>query len=276
MGNIVELYRKNRPIYDEFTYEMQKAMVLLLKKEGIPTQSVMARVKEEASLAGKVNRKGYDDMGEITDICGLRIIAYFPDDVDRIGALLQQVLAVDAVHSVDKRKEMPATQFGYMALHVVAGLTAEQLQSPLYKRFENCKLEIQICSVLQHAWAEVEHDLEYKSQVEISYDIRRRFSRLAGLLEIADREFMLLRQELQSEATAPEERSVALVRRTPPAMSRKVNLLPYGWVYTAALGIVFVLFMAHLMAMGHFAGEVTASLAAEKQVLISLLSGHTV
>ena len=57
------------------------------------------------------------------------------------------------------------------------------------KAFEGLKCEIQIRSVLQHAWAEIEHDLGYKSELTIPKEVRRSFSRLAGLLELGDKEF---------------------------------------------------------------------------------------
>ena len=44
--------------------------------------------------------------------------------------------------------------------------------------------EIQFRTVLQHAWAEIEHDLGYKTEFGIPLDVRREFSRVAGLLEI--------------------------------------------------------------------------------------------
>jgi len=50
-------------------------------------------------------------------------------------------------------------------------------------------------TVLQHAWAEMEHDIQYKSPNAIPTLIKRRFIALAGLLEIADREFQTLQDE---------------------------------------------------------------------------------
>jgi hypothetical protein len=60
------------------------------------------------------------------------------------------------------------------------------------------KFEIQVRSILQHAWAEIEHDLEYKSREAVPRQIRRRFARLSGLLELADAEFVRLRNEIES------------------------------------------------------------------------------
>ena len=51
--------------------------------------------------------------------------------------------------------------------------------------------------MLQHAWAEIEHDLGYKSSFGIPSTIRREFSRIAGLLEIADNQFVELNASIQ-------------------------------------------------------------------------------
>jgi hypothetical protein len=68
------------------------------------------------------------------------------------------------------------------------------------------KFEIQVRSILQHAWAEIEHDLGYKSKQSVPKQIRRRFSRVAGLLELADAEFAAIRAELANYETRVPER----------------------------------------------------------------------
>lgn len=60
------------------------------------------------------------------------------------------------------------------------------------------KFEIQIRSILQHAWAEIEHDLQYKSAEAVPKEVRRRFARLAGLLELGDVEFMGIRDQIRT------------------------------------------------------------------------------
>lgn len=70
-------------------------------------------------------------------------------------------------------------------------------------------LEVQVRSVLQHAWAEIEHDLGYKSETNIPRLLRRRFSRLAGTLELADDEFTRIRRELAEYAATVGQRVAA-------------------------------------------------------------------
>jgi hypothetical protein len=66
---------------------------------------------------------------------------------------------------------------------------------PEYGPYINRVAEIQVRTILQHAWAEIEHDIEYKTSVTIPKAIKRRFMALAGLLEIADREFQSIQNE---------------------------------------------------------------------------------
>lgn len=65
---------------------------------------------------------------------------------------------------------------------------------------------MQVRTVLEHAWAEIEHDLGYKANEEIPLVVRRRLNRLAGLLELADQEFGAIRTDLETYARALLER----------------------------------------------------------------------
>jgi putative GTP pyrophosphokinase len=144
-------------------------------------------------------------LDEVTDIVGIRVITHFEDEVDRIGSLIEREFAIDRVNSVDKRKALDPDRFGYLSLHYVCGLNNARLALSENKGCEDLKCEIQVRSILQHAWAEIEHDLGYKSNNAVPAPIRRRFSRLAGMLEIADVEFSRLRKDLNSyEATVAE------------------------------------------------------------------------
>ena len=67
--------------------------------------------------------------------------------------------------------------------------------------------QVQIRTVLQHAWAEFEHDIRYKGTMpdEHARDFDRRFTLAAGLLELADREFSTIRDTLRASAASATE-----------------------------------------------------------------------
>ncbi|MFZ0052394.1 MAG: hypothetical protein WAK96_11525, partial [Desulfobaccales bacterium] len=86
-------------------------------------------------------------------------------------------------------------RFGYQSIHYLVKLTDQRSRLPEYEPFGNAIVEIQVRTILQHAWAEIEHDIQYKSASVIPTEIRRRFTALAGMLEIADREFQTIQDE---------------------------------------------------------------------------------
>jgi hypothetical protein len=143
----------------------------------------------------------------------VRVITHFADEVDKIGTLIEREFVIDPDKSVDKRKLLDPDRFGYLSLHYICSLSSDRIKLAENRRFRELTFEIQIRSILQHAWAEIEHDLGYKSGHGIPTPIRRRFYRLAGLLEVADEEFAAIRNDLsQYESkvrtevtTAPEE-----------------------------------------------------------------------
>lgn len=170
--------------------------VLLAADPSLKVHSVTVRLKARESLARKLARpdKSYSDLWAVTDLLGLRVITYFEDAVDRVGNLLEARMPVDFGHSTDKRRREP-TEFGYRSLHYVCRI--DDASFPEHARFE-----IQVRTVLEHAWAEIEHDLGYKATEEVPALTRRRLNRLAGLLELADQEFVAIRRELDSYARA--------------------------------------------------------------------------
>ena len=185
--------------FTAFTEVTEKLIKELLKENNIRVHSVTSRIKDRESLRKKIVRseKQLAKLGEIHDISGLRIITYFSDHVNLVARMIENEFDVDAKLSVNKMDLLDPDRFGYVSLHYVAKLSASRLRLTEYRRFADCQCEIQIRSILQHAWAEIEHDLGYKSTLAVPKQIRRRFSRLAGLLEIADAEFDQIRYSLQ-------------------------------------------------------------------------------
>ena len=140
----------------------------------------------------KIRREGksYNNpLEEVTDLAGVRIICYFVSDVDKIVPWIKNEFVVDETRSVDKRKSIDPSVFGYASVHLIVELSEARIRLPEYSAFKDMKCEVQIRTILQHSWAEIEHDIVYKASEDIPFELRRRFASLAGLLEIADREF---------------------------------------------------------------------------------------
>ncbi|KEO83195.1 GTP pyrophosphokinase [Tumebacillus flagellatus] len=204
---ILEEYDREIGLYADLKSKLEVLIQELLKQHNIHVHSITARCKDRRSLQGKIARTDgkYASLNQITDIVGLRIISYYNDEVDAIAKLVEQEFELDAQNSVDKRELLDPDRFGYLSLHYVVKLPEKRLALPEYARFAGCKAEIQIRSILQHTWAEIEHDLGYKTKQAIPKEIRRSFSRLAGLLEIADLEFTKIRNSLQEYENEVQE-----------------------------------------------------------------------
>lgn len=180
----------------------------LLEDSGIRAHSVAHRIKRKDSTVRKLEKSdGKRTLASLTDLIGLRIITYFRDEVDIVARIIEQEFMIDEKNSVDKRAVLDPDRFGYLSLHYVAQMAVSRAALPEYRRYSDVKFEIQIRSILQHAWAEIEHDLGYKSEAAVPRTVRRRFSRLAGLLELADDEFREIRLQLTSHQ---EKASVAV------------------------------------------------------------------
>ncbi len=163
---------------------------------GLLLHVVSARAKTLNSLREKLIEKQYrrpDD--DLTDLIGVRVITYYRDAVDPIADRLRQSFDINAAKSVDKRLSLDLREFGYRSVHLIARLRPDQMRMPGDGFLRDRWFEIQVRSLLEHAWAEIEHEVIYKSGIEFPNVVLRRFGALAGGMELFDNEFVTLREE---------------------------------------------------------------------------------
>lgn len=148
----------------------------------------------------------------------------------------------------DKSDELEADErFGYRSVHYLAKLRDSRAQLLEYKRFAGLVVEIQARTILQHAWAEIEHDVQYKARTALPAEVRRRFMSLAGMLEVADREFEAI-QALNTDLRTHALESVARgdlgdVELTPEALQAYLDkrygpdgrMKPWSYSWTVRL-----------------------------------------
>lgn len=165
----------------------------LLDDNEIEYLSVNCRIKEFESFFEKIDRKKYNHPFEDTnDICGLRIICYYPSDLDKIAQIINDEFNV--IESIDKGVLLDPDRFGYISLHFVVKIRDEWTITPQYKDLNNLKVEIQVRTILMHAWADIEHKFAYKKKEHVPNQFKRELYRLSALFEIADQKFDSLRK----------------------------------------------------------------------------------
>ncbi|EOV9570461.1 GTP pyrophosphokinase family protein [Cronobacter turicensis] len=197
MSDILISYDENREIYSSYALALKSLLNTLIRSEGIAVHSLDSRVKARKSLENKIVKKGkYVSINDVTDVVGIRIITHYADDVDKIATLVESEFFIDKENSIDKRVSIEPDKFGYLSLHYIITLNNTRSNLREYEAYKDIKAEIQIRSILQHAWAEIEHDIGYKSATGLPNNIRRSFSRLAGLLELADEEFIKIKGKI--------------------------------------------------------------------------------
>jgi len=186
---ILTAYHEKLPILQRLAQKTYDQLNEVLRAQGVEINSIERRVKTEKSLRGKLEIKGekYNTINDVTDLVGIRVITYYTDDVDKVAAIVKNLFKVDWENSVDKRKLHKLDSFGYNSLHYICHLRDEEGE------LKNIPFEIQMRTALQHVWSAIEHDIGYKGAVKLPPEFRRQFSRLAGMMELADDEFSRLR-----------------------------------------------------------------------------------
>ena len=195
---MLEEFRELVPAFERLKTFVLEKLHECIDKSGIVVSGIEARVKQEKSLAGKLELKGhkYTNLSDITDLVGARVVTFYMEEVDKISALIDGIFEVDWENSVDKRKLLGKDTFGYMSVHYVCRVPESLFSDPAYPAINQFRFEIQIRTALQNVWATMNHDTGYKSGVEVPAEYLRSITRLAGLLELADDEFSRIRTEL--------------------------------------------------------------------------------
>ena len=191
-------YESLLPVYKQIEQVVPAKIKAFLDEAGIIVAALEHRIKTKESLAGKLELKGgkYRDIFDITDLVGLRVITFYIDDVDKVASVLERLFEIDWENSIDKRKAHEIDSFGYLSLHYICRIPESSYKDPEHPEINRIRFEVQMRTVLQHAWANMNHDTGYKSGVEIPKVYLRNLSRLAGMLELVDDEFSRIRSEL--------------------------------------------------------------------------------
>ena len=219
----VQTYAAVHPELRRATEDLIALVTSLLDDAGINYLSVTGRAKSVASFAAKAVREAggqpvyVDPLAEITDQIGLRVITYLRDDVGAVAGLMSDQFTV--LDDRDMGQETAADgRWGYASRHMVVAVDPTRSPEAPREGLRGRVASVQVRTVLQHAWAEFEHDIRYKGTVPHQHvpDLDRRFTLAAGLLELADREFSAIRDRVRASLSERRHASDASDPRISP------------------------------------------------------------
>ena len=187
----------NRWEKEEKDYEELEQIVLSFLKdkinvtETLPT--IASRVKSLNSLiktAIKKDKKYY----QVSDKLGIRIVCRFKSELKRINNFIEDNFIVKEFES--KEKKLKENEFGYLSDHFIVKVNENKLQQSIKRKLLKLNFEIQVRTLCQHAWADVQHDIIYKEDISLEKTTKRKMYRIASLLEISDDEFDKVNNDL--------------------------------------------------------------------------------
>lgn len=184
---------------------------LIGKMNGI--EFISGRVKDYDECLSKFERKylskissadtEYHIVDSLSDFIGIRAVCFYLEDVKKIRKELSKYFR--EVSSTDKTVQLERTddKFGYKSLHLDLVLKRSN-KSPDFKKYGNIQFEIQIRTIIQDAWSILDHKIKYKKS--IPHNLKRSINRLSALFEIADDEFLRIKEEMAIEEKRISER----------------------------------------------------------------------
>ncbi|MCQ2589397.1 MAG: tetratricopeptide repeat protein [Treponema sp.] len=207
--------RKKYESYSMYFNEIMENIIQILhdKIKLMSQPTYKCRVKSFNSYYKKLLRLKQKEISQseslvyLTDMMGIRMICAFLEDIN-LG--LEQIQKIFEIKEVEvKGAEKKFSEFGYESIHVLIKIPEScipKLEGPyegLSPITDEIVCEIQIRTILQDAWAEVEHELIYKTEFNpFDIPLRRKLASLNASLTLADITFQEIRDyqnKLQKE-----------------------------------------------------------------------------
>jgi len=195
-------YKENQSLYKSLAGKVADILEDNIEEKQLQYHSITKREKPLESFTTKAKKEKYTDpVNQIKDMAGVRVITYLENDVSKVVEIIEGLFDIDWANSLDQSQLLGSDKLGYRSVHYVAKFDKTRCKLPEYERYKNLPFEIQVRSLLQHAWAEFAHDKNYKFGGKLPIALERRLYLAAGMLEIADHEFVAIDAEIDKYKT---------------------------------------------------------------------------
>lgn len=162
-----------------------------------PIHQIESRLKKPKSIIEKLKRKGFEVSlksirENLFDVAGIRVICNYVDDIYRIADLLTKQDDITLIRTKDYIEH--PKENGYRSLHLIVSIPIFLAEST-----ENVMAEIQIRTIAMNLWASLEHELKYKSEDDVSEELKIRLKNNADTIAKVDMEMQSIFRELKQK-----------------------------------------------------------------------------
>jgi len=227
-NKIRTIYESYVPVLRDIMANIESSLRRNLKLSSNPTYK--SRVKSFNSYYSKVLRLKEDESEKsktlvtLTDMMGIRVICAFLSDLPEVVEQIKEKYDVKEVEY--KGENQSFREFGYESIHVLIGISDYCM--PDYQHLElpeNLVCEIQIRTILQDAWAEVEHELIYKTEFSpFDMPLRRKLASMNASLTLADITFQEIRDYQRKLQNETDNRRESFYQQVDDATKEKFGL----------------------------------------------------
>jgi putative GTP pyrophosphokinase len=176
------LYMRAQPSYRRLAEEVGDILQTKLDA-GLKPVSITGRPKDIDSFAEKITRKHYSKpLEEMTDLAGVRVVCTYESELAKVAEIIEANF--DVRERVDKARDLGVDRMGYNGKAFVVRL-GSGYAGGRYEGITDLRCEIQVRTILQDAWAIIDHQLVYKNEESTPERLRRDLNNVASLLEIA-------------------------------------------------------------------------------------------
>jgi len=203
--NYVDLF----PRYQRYAQVLREVLEKAIKKHA-PLAIVQVRPKSIASFGEKAVRKRFkyrDSVNRMTDLCGGRVIVPTVTEIKAVSEFIEKHFDVDWDNTIDLGQRLKPAEFGYRSIHYIVKFKpgvfpTKDVDVEIPEEVFCLKAEIQVKTILEHAWGVFSHDRAYKGAFKVPDKWQRELATLAAILEDTDSSFARIQAGLQRYAAS--------------------------------------------------------------------------
>jgi len=234
---VIKGWLKKRTNYAFLARGVARLLRRELVKKDIQFFSIECRRKSLPSTLRKYQRNSFGSLDQITDLAGVRVVCPYVYELDKVVHLVKRLFRLNKVDVITSEAKSRST--GYASFHCLvqwdpkqdgpimgddfnSGFSYEEVDKMARNWWDQQRqkandgmleliCEIQIRTILQHAWANISHEFFYKREKSMPESVRARLRKLGQLLEEIDKAFI---EEIKKSTVYLEEPICIPKRRT--------------------------------------------------------------